>query len=245
MKGDLLNRRFEYGITEYGIMLYKCRIQSWPYGFDNHYTEDDELLIPTLKNWSIGTLKNWSIRKADAISDILWHMEHEHGETARILNSHSEHFTILRIYSYKKRRLNIQNIQIKYIDVDNENGIKNDLLQGGFHTLQTYLILDENIKVKHLLDGYKNYKVLTEHEAYERMDDILLDRYDISQKTITVFTIYRRFNSHGNFRRIPVSNLGEMKETFKKLSKVADPYTFERSYCYVLMPNGEIRIYDI
>ena len=238
VKEDFLNRRFDYGISEYGIMLAPntCRIQSWPYGFDNHYIEDDELLIPTLQNWSIG--------KGDAISGILWHMEHEHGGMARILNSHSEHFNILRIYSYDKRRLNIQNIQIKYIDVDNENDIKNDLLQSGFDTLQTYLILEENIKVKNLLEGYTNHKVLTEQEMYERMDDILLDKYDIAQRTIAVFTIYRRFNSHGNFRRISVSNLGEMKETFKKLSKDADPYTFEHSYCYVLMPNGEIRIYD-
>lgn len=238
VKEDFLNRRFQYGISEYGIMLApnKCRIQSWPYGFDNHYIEDDELLIPTLENWSIG--------KGDAISGILWHMEHEHGGMTELLNSHSNHFTILRIYSYNKQRLNIENMQIKYIDVNNENDIKHDLLLSGFHTLRTYLILDENIKIKNLLEGYGNYKVATEQEINARVEDILSDRYDSTHKTIAVFTIYRNFDTQGNYRRIPISNIGEVKQTFKKLSKEADPYTFENYYCYVLMPNAEIRIYD-
>lgn len=36
-----------------------------------------------------------------------------------------------------------------------------------------------------------------------------------------------------------------MKETFKKLNKEAeDPYTFQRVYCCMVIPNEEIRLYN-
>lgn len=36
-----------------------------------------------------------------------------------------------------------------------------------------------------------------------------------------------------------------MKETFKKLKEEADdPYTFQNEYCYLILPNEEIRLYE-
>lgn len=200
VKEDLLNRRFHYGgISEYGIMLEpnKLRMQSLPFGFDNHYIENDEYLIGTLQNWSIG--------KGDAIAHMYPHMEREHGGMVKLRHTIPEHIRqqhteryystgfiratmrqlleldILRIYSYNKKRLGFTNSRIKYIDVNNEMDIKQDLLHSdGYDTLKTYIVLDGDVKVKIFGEGYKNWKVVTEDELEARIEDIFVNRFAIN-----------------------------------------------------------------
>ena len=52
--------------------------------------------------------------------------------------------------------------------------------------LYTYIVLEDDIKIKRKTEGYKNYEVITEKEIEDRMEDILSDRYDIEGKTIIV-----------------------------------------------------------
>lgn len=84
----------------------------------------------------------------------------------------------IKIYSYNNQRLNIEHEKIIYIDVNNEDDIKKDILYGGF-LLYTYMVIEEDIKIKDKSMEYKNYKVITEKEIKDRMEDILSDRYDI------------------------------------------------------------------
>lgn len=167
VKEDLLNRKFNYGgISEYGIMLEpnKLRMQSLRFGFDKYL---------------IGTLQNWSIGKGDAIAHMYPHMEREHGGMVKLRHAipqhlrqqHTERYysdgfvcatvrqllekNILRIYSYDNKRLGFTNKRIKYIDVNSEKDIKQDLLQSdGYDTLKTYIVLDEDVKVKIFGEGY-------------------------------------------------------------------------------------------
>lgn len=60
-----------------------------------------------------------------------------------------------------------------------------------------------------------------------------------------VVRINAKFDSHKNFNSVPVSDIGKMKGTFRKLEKEAnDPYTFQNWYSYLVMPNEQIRLYD-
>ena len=52
--------------------------------------------------------------------------------------------------------------------------------------LYTFIVLEDDIKIKRKTEGYKNYEVITEKEIEDRMEDILSDRYDIEGKTIIV-----------------------------------------------------------
>lgn len=61
------------------------------------------------------------------------------------------------------------------MDVSNEDHIKKDLLYRGFE-LNTYMILDEDIKLKNMEEGYKKYKVIAENEIEDRMDYIWSQR---------------------------------------------------------------------
>jgi hypothetical protein len=230
VKEDLLNRRFRSGpLGEYGIMLArnKCEVHTFCYGFDNYYIEEDYM--------GPGVFLNYIIGKGDILACIPkdWLEICPHGWSDKI-----------RVYTYKSKRLNIQPAKFKYIDVSNEDDIKKDLLYRGFE-LSTYMILDEYIKLKNINEGYKNYKVITEREIEDRIKDIMSDRYDIIDKIVIVFTINAKFDSHKNFKSVPVSNIGEMKGTFRKLRNEAnDPYTFQNWYYYLMMPNEGIRLYD-
>lgn len=157
--------------------------------------------------------------------------------------SPNENWDTIRIYAYNNQRLGIEHPDLKYIDVKNEDDIKKHLLYRE-DRLRTYIILEDDIKIKSKSEGYENYKVVTEKEIEDRMEDILKDIYDIEDKTIIVFTINATFDNHKNFKRVPVSSIDEMKETFNKLSEEADEYTFQRNYCYLIFANEEIRLYD-
>lgn len=62
------------------------------------------------------------------------------------------------------------------------------------------MILDENIKLRNINEGYKNCKVITERGIEGGIKDIMWDRYDIIGKAVIVFTISAKFDSHKNFK---------------------------------------------
>ena len=160
VKEDLLNRKFRG--SEYGIMLSrdKCEVNDFRFGFDTHYTEEDEYSVGTLVLLSMG--HRCLLDRMDNLKDIC-----------------PNAFTrTIKIYSYNNQRLNIEHEKIIYIDVNNEDDIKKDILYGGF-LLYTYMVIEEDIKIKDKSMEYKNYKVITEKEIKDRMEDILSDRYDI------------------------------------------------------------------
>ncbi|CAG86441.2 DEHA2C15510p [Debaryomyces hansenii CBS767] len=230
VKEDLLNRRFKYrGIMDYAILRgpFMYEIHNYEFAFDAFYVEDCEYPVDIISN------HNGKGSFLDNIKKAGW-----------VNNESNGKFDTLRIFTYNGQRLSIEHPQIKYIDVSNEEDIKHNLLYRGLE-LNTYIILDEDIKIKDKSMGYKSHKLITEKEIEDRWEDIIADRYDVEDKTIIVFTIDTKFADHNNFKSVPVSNVEEMKETFKKLYREAeDPYTFQRGYCYLVIPDEEIRLYN-
>lgn len=239
LKEDVLSRRVLINwIDDYGIMLApnKCRIHTFYLGIDKHYIIDKEYLIEELRLLSIGHI--------DTIDRIHSHMEEEHNEDFDSILSLLNHYGVLRIYAYYNLRLNMDHAKIRYIDITNENDMKDDLLYSMGY-MNTYMILKEDIRIKNKTKGFKNFKVITEIQIEDLIDDILSDRYEVEDKTIIVFTINAKFNSYKNFKSVPVSNMVEMKHRFSKLRNEAnDPFTFEGGYCYVIMSSEEIRLYE-
>lgn len=72
---------------------------------------------------------------------------------------------------------------MRYIDVSNEDDIKrsSELLHKGFD-LSMYMILGEDIKTKDIPEGYKTYKMITEKEIEDRMEDIMSELYDVLKR---------------------------------------------------------------
>ncbi|CAG86437.2 DEHA2C15422p [Debaryomyces hansenii CBS767] len=167
LKEDLLNRKFQTtGRGEYGIMLArnKCEVHNFYYGFDNCYIEDE---------YSVGFLSLHTIGHGLILHRI---RDRKHKEWSEICPS--ENYNTVRIYTYNNQRLNIESTKIRYIDVSNEDDIKKDLLHKGFE-LSISMILGEDIKIKDISEGYKTYKVITEKEIEDRMEDIMSESYDV------------------------------------------------------------------
>lgn len=80
---------------------------------------------------------------------------------------------MIKIYSYNNK-INIENKKIKYINV------KNDIINTDrFDYLDTYIILDKNINIKNRRKKYLTYKIISETELKNNLDQILSDQYKI------------------------------------------------------------------
>lgn len=87
---------------------------------------------------------------------------------------------MIKIYSYNNNKINIENKKIKYINVKNEQEIKNDIINTDrFDYLDTYIILDKNINIKNRRKKYLTYKIISEAELKNNLDQILSDQYKI------------------------------------------------------------------
>lgn len=81
---------------------------------------------------------------------------------------------MIKIYSYNNNKINIENKKIKYINV------KNDIINTDrFDYLDTYIILDKNINIKNRRKKYLTYKIISETELKNNLDQILSDQYKI------------------------------------------------------------------
>lgn len=90
---------------------------------------------------------------------------------------------MIKIYSYNNNKINIENKKIKYINVKNEQEIKNDIINTDrFDYLDTYIILDKNINIKNRRKKYLTYKIISETELRNNLDQILSDQYKINKK---------------------------------------------------------------
>lgn len=90
---------------------------------------------------------------------------------------------MIKIYSYNNNKINIENKKIKYINVKNEQEIKNDIINTDrFDYLDTYIILDKNINIKNRRKKYLTYKIISETELKNNLDQILSDQYKINKK---------------------------------------------------------------
>lgn len=58
--------------------------------------------------------------------------------------------------------------------------------------------------------------MITEIEIEGREVDVLSVRFGLEDRTVIVFTINAKFNSYKHFKSMPISNIGEVYETFKK-----------------------------
>lgn len=84
---------------------------------------------------------------------------------------------MIKIYSYNNNKINIENKKIKYINV------KNDIINTDrFDYLDTYIILDKNINIKNRRKKYLTYKIISETELRNNLDQILSDQYKINKK---------------------------------------------------------------
>lgn len=52
-----------------------------------------------------------------------------------------------------------------------------------------YMILGEDIKTKDIPEGYKTYKMNTEKEIEDRMEDIMSELYDVFKRGRLIFTM--------------------------------------------------------
>lgn len=143
----------------------------------------------------------------------------------------------LKIYSYKNKKLKIKNEKIEYINIKNEKQIKMDLLDTDRNLyLETYLIISDDIRIKNISYGYSFYKIITDNDLINNIDDILQDQYDFNNLKILVFS----YNKEDNLKAIIISNFSDIENYIENYPD--RNYHIEYNYFY-LMVNNEIRLY--
>lgn len=143
----------------------------------------------------------------------------------------------LKVYTYNNEKLNIKNEKIEYINIKNEKQIKIDLLDTDRNLyLETYLIISKNIQIKNIFYGYSFYKIITENELNNNLDDVLQDQYDFRNLEILVFS----YNKDSNFKTIVVSNFYDIEKYIENYPN--RNYYIEYNYYYLIL-NNEIRLY--
>lgn len=103
--------------------------------------------------------------------------------------------------------------------------------------MDTYIVLDEVIKVKNFVEGYKNWKDVNELKA--RMEDIFENKFAINQPVV-VFTLGKSLEGKGIFKSVPAANMEEVNEIWRK-RHLGNVQTF---YYYVMKPDEELRVYS-
>lgn len=143
----------------------------------------------------------------------------------------------LKIYNYDNKKLNIKNKKIEYINIKNEKQIRMDLLDTNRSLyLETYLIISNNIQIKNIFYGYSFYKIITENDFRNNLDDILQDQYDFKNLKILVFS----FNKNIKIKTIIISDFSDIENYIENYPN--RNYYIEYRYFYLII-NNEIRLY--